>query len=1763
MGSGPVTGTIEMNKRYWIKVVLDPVKTEFYKFGDDVKTTVRFKASTGGYLEIQPRKVKSISEASATDYAYYTVESGNNNTIPGAKYTLYYLYPAVGNYVVSFNPNPDQDRYSFELDSIPEIGVQQVFEGAQLPNPEATGWDFVYWMEHDDPSVHHTPDGGDFYVTKNMILDGSWLQSSYSNHFELQQGEVEESDNATISQLEARGYYYQNKEDIRADLNTIAGIVPTREWFTFDKWNVIGKDTQAVYGSVSKSDKTLADTFSMPAEDLIFRAEYVPNSYSIQYNLTEGSTFAESSARSAQEVYKKTDTGFAYETDATHSYSSDSEVITLPVKEDVIAPVGKQLAGWKKSGSEDVITTLTLDSNTASYTLTPVWEDREYSVLWDFVQGNLKDDATYSPRVVTTGEPVVASYGSAIKCPTEEELTRLGYKLTGWNYYVKNDSSGEYEPSASPIDTVPAADIRIEAIWSVNQYKVTYHLDDTYGTWNTGGNLTHPFTDESNHRDDFTIETIRSSGYPIKSVNQDFIINEENYTFEGWYSKAQIVEMEEPNKGDNKYLGNLDQYEKDLATFQNDGWDPDAKVTGADEVVIAEADLGKWDLNTDLYSRFKVKTPEVTFDLFTNAPCGEGAADKTYIATGVFTNTDLKNVTTTILSPEDGRARNFEAGSTITLPTSIGVEGYDFTGWEFYLNGSKTPVEDPATVLGYKKLSGGCTLKLTHQPLRIVAVYTPKTYTVSYHIAAPLSWKDGTTTATAKTDSYSFAAPKTLAVLTDDSVVTLPDGYEIIGWYEVIGSEDDAPERTAAFSAWRADEKVTADVNEFKQQWGDPVTEIRDEKTGNRDYYAIVRRKTYQVVWNLDLHDEATLTDEAKAGFAPAFTYKDGTSVYVMEDVPNKADVKAPALTGMKKGYTFKGWYIEEGRAEEDGSLSPDADLTGSLPATVNQKVNADSMTVYAVWEPVVYNITYEYNYSYHKDETGAVVAAGQLPENAEKSYIYTDSFTLPEPKELTNKYQFKGWYTARPADYAQKDAVWDESTRVVSIREKTTGNIKLYARWETKMVTLEWDTDGGTVIGSAGYTQAGTYEYGTRLVTVSQDKIQKRGYTFSGWSITGDENGTELVKPEEELPDKFVYMHENIVIKAVWTVNTYNLDYQFGVDENKLPVGDFSRQQWSAGVATDFTVETADIRLLIPEANKRPDLEFAGWYTQVPDGYAETPSWELTGWDPDKKIEIIRKGTYVSGVTVYARWTINNTYTDSLYTQKVRINAAIQNLVQLMNDQNDFTLTREFESRLNTAIDAYDKSWYKTRVGIDSDDLVDLDRLIAAREKFDSKTRTTADRIGELITSIGTVTLTDTCKAGIDEARAEYDKYKDINAVKKLLDGKVANAGEVLQAKEQEYKSLAEQAQKDAAAAAAALSAIQAIGDSVSLSQKDKAAIDAAAAAYEKLTDKQKTLLPSTAVDRLNQAKKTYQNLATQYSVDTKAATGAETKLNLVPSTVSLTDSDKALIEDARKTYDSLTSVQKAMVSVVLVEKLKSAEKTYGDLEEADQKKKYNAAYKAWDKKNTTEAEITKKIKKTKTDSANVGGASYAKLKLKAVGQKNGVKLSWKKVKKASGYLIYGAEYGSKMKLLGTVGKKKRSWTKSGLKSDTYYKYIVVAYKYVSKYDAKSVLTTSETVYAATADSRLSDVKSVMFTNNEKSCVASPGETLYVKADAVMSGDGKTLVGVRYESSNPKVATVDKNGIVKCKKAGKALIYAIAQNGKSKSFKVLVKKQS
>ena len=144
-----------------------------------------------------------------------------------------------------------------------------------------------------------------------------------------------------------------------------------------------------------------------------------------------------------------------------------------------------------------------------------------------------------------------------------------------------------------------------------------------------------------------------------------------------------------------------------------------------------------------------------------------------------------------------------------------------------------------------------------------------------------------------------------------------------------------------------------------------------------------------------------------------------------------------------RTGYTFKGWYDNEG-------------LTGS-PVTAIGGAETGNKEYWAKWEINQYTITFDTN-------GGSEIAP-----------ITQDYGTkITAPNNPTRKgYTFKGWDKEIP-------------------ETMPADNITVKAQWGINQYTITFDTNGGSEIAPI------TQDYGTEIT--APDNPTRKGYTFKGW---------------------------------------------------------------------------------------------------------------------------------------------------------------------------------------------------------------------------------------------------------------------------------------------------------------------------------------------------------------------------------------------------------------------------------------------------------------------------------------------------------------------------------------------------------------------------------------------------------------------------------------------------------------------------------------
>lgn len=169
-------------------------------------------------------------------------------------------------------------------------------------------------------------------------------------------------------------------------------------------------------------------------------------------------------------------------------------------------------------------------------------------------------------------------------------------------------------------------------------------------------------------------------------------------------------------------------------------------------------------------------------------------------------------------------------------------------------------------------------------------------------------------------------------------------------------------------------------------------------------------------------------------------------------------------------------------------------------------------------------------------------------------------------------------------------------------------------------------------------------------------------------------------------------------------------------------------------------------------------------------------------------------------------------------------------------------------------------------------------------------------------------------------------------------------------------------------------------------------------------------------------------------------------------------------------------------------------------------------------------------------------------------------VTLRWNTVKDADGYMIYGVECGnnSKYRLLRTVRGNVNSWTHTGLKKATYYRYSVVAYRNINK--KKVTIAQTYSMHIATIGKKHAYARNLQV--NRTNVVLNRGKRTALRTKVIYSS-GKIqnhIAAVRFSSSNSRVATVNSRGIISARNKGTCIIYCYAPNGVRKNVRVTVR---
>ena len=202
------------------------------------------------------------------------------------------------------------------------------------------------------------------------------------------------------------------------------------------------------------------------------------------------------------------------------------------------------------------------------------------------------------------------------------------------------------------------------------------------------------------------------------------------------------------------------------------------------------------------------------------------------------------------------------------------------------------------------------------------------------------------------------------------------------------------------------------------------------------------------------------------------------------------------SLKPIRTGYTFKGW-----------STSSTATKASYQPG--DNYISNSNVTLYAVWEKIQYNISYNAN--------------GGSGAPSTQSKYHGSTLTLRSAKPTRTGYIFKGWSTsstATKASYQPGDNYTSNS------------NATLYAVWEKIQYNISYDANGGS---GAPSDQSKYYD---STITLRSGKPTRKGYLFKGWSTR-----STALSADYQPGDRYS-SNSNLTLYAVWEQIKYYVYY-------------------------------------------------------------------------------------------------------------------------------------------------------------------------------------------------------------------------------------------------------------------------------------------------------------------------------------------------------------------------------------------------------------------------------------------------------------------------------------------------------------------------------------------------------------------------------------------------------------------------------------------
>ena len=513
---------------------------------DEAKGTVtgggEYREGTNATLTATPNTGYNFTKWSdeATDNPYTFAVNGDVTLTAQFDAINYNLsYELAGGAVATENPA----SYTIESEAI------------TLNNPTKTGYDFAGWTGTDLTAATTT-----VTIAKGSTGDRSYTATWTPTVYQIQYNYVGGS---------AEG----NPSTYTIETESFTLVNPTLKGYTFAGWTEI----------YSNTDRGMTVTIEKGSTGkLYFQARWTLNTYTIDYELNGGTVNGNNPT--------------------TFTVNSDDITLINPTK------TGYTFAGWTGTGLTAATQTVTIAKGSV--------DNRSYTANWTINQYTITFDTDGGSAIA----PITQDYNSAVTAPANP--TKTGYTFAGWDKTIPT--------------TMPAENITIKALWTINQYTITFDTD--------GGSAIAPITQDYN-------SAVTAPANPTKT----------GYTFAGW-DKTIPTTMPAENITI-KALWTINQY---TITFDTDGGSAIAPITQ--------------DYNSAVTAPANPTKTGYTF----------AGWDKTIPTTMPAENITIKALWTinqyTITFDTDGGSAiapiTQDYNSAVTAPANPTKTGYTFTGWD-------------------------------------------------------------------------------------------------------------------------------------------------------------------------------------------------------------------------------------------------------------------------------------------------------------------------------------------------------------------------------------------------------------------------------------------------------------------------------------------------------------------------------------------------------------------------------------------------------------------------------------------------------------------------------------------------------------------------------------------------------------------------------------------------------------------------------------------------------------------------------------------------------------------------------------------------------------------------------------------------------------------------------------------------------------------------------------------------------------------------